>query len=265
MSPGKWLRGLKMFILVEELGEFKRILNTFGVYVNVSECVCMCVCMYYKKYNLLYQVSEVMAWGLAWNLHGGEVGSTKWSAFWGLWLPCMARDTLCVGALLVTGWPRWLDKALRTVPMMQRDMKQHLNTNEGGNQNKAAALPHQWLSVRVQYNFFFFLQVARGMPATGMKKILNHIICCDNTILGWGGKSLLYTYCFCTDMFYNRCDQAWNHKRSPSPPGCSSTTRHMQGDQWWCRLVLIIIREKKNQWNIWLSLMLFNLWNPTLQ
>lgn len=77
MSPGKWLRGLKMFVLVEELGEFKRILNTFGGYVNVSECVCMCVCMYYKKYNLLYQVSEVMAWGLAWNLHGGEVGSTK--------------------------------------------------------------------------------------------------------------------------------------------------------------------------------------------
>lgn len=64
MSPGKWLRGLKMFTLVEELGEFKTILNKFGV------CVC-------KKYNTLYQVSEVMAWGHDWNLQGGELGSTK--------------------------------------------------------------------------------------------------------------------------------------------------------------------------------------------
>lgn len=35
MPPGKWLRGLKMFTLVE-LGEFKIILNKFGV------CVCVC-------------------------------------------------------------------------------------------------------------------------------------------------------------------------------------------------------------------------------
>lgn len=68
MSPGKWLRGLKMFTLVKELGEFKTILNKFGV------CVC-------KKYNILYQVSEVMAWGHNCNVQGGELGSTKGRTF----------------------------------------------------------------------------------------------------------------------------------------------------------------------------------------
>lgn len=64
MSPEEWLRGLKTFILVEELREFKIILNMKSNYFLVEEI-----------YS--YQVSEVMVWGHDWNLYGGELGSTK--------------------------------------------------------------------------------------------------------------------------------------------------------------------------------------------
>lgn len=103
-------------------------------------------------------------------------------------------------------------------------------------------------------NFLFFFQVAKGMSSIGMKKIFNPIICFDSILLGPEKKcNPLYTYCFCTDRFDNHCDQVWNHKHSLSLSAYSLITPHTQVDQLWCRLVLII-KRKKNQWNIWLAL-----------
>lgn len=66
--------------------------------------------------------------------------------------------------------------------MMQLDRREYPNTRK----NKGAPLSLQmttYLGV-LGINVLFFFQIAKGMSSIGMKKIFNHIICFDSTLLG---------------------------------------------------------------------------------
>jgi hypothetical protein len=120
--------------------------------------------------------------------------------------------------------------------------------NKDENQNKELVLFPQMtvylfiLSIMLSLLSF---RLSRECLNRSKKDIQSHNILWQDHIRPQEKKSLLSTYCFCTDKFDNHCDQVWNHKCSPSPSECSLIAPHTQVDQLWCRLVLMIKREKK--------------------
>lgn len=171
------LRGLKMFILVEELRKFKLILNTKGNYFLVEEI-----------YSIKFQTWLEPVWRRA-GINQVKHILRSMAATHGMWHPlCECHPCHWITWSRVVGKmypnPGCLDPQCSWVSRsiwMQR--------NEGENQNNGAALfPQMTVFLFVFSIKFFFSQVAKGMSWTGMKKIFNHILCFDNIILGSENK-----------------------------------------------------------------------------
>lgn len=185
-SPGEWL---KMFILVEDLEEFKIVLNMKGNFFFFPQEE--------MQYNIPYLLSEIMVetWlESTWR----RVGVNKGERILKIMVPTCGMWHFCVSDLLVTGWPRqgWylerpecLESCAPELPRLHPRSSWTIRSILMYNEMKAKSrIKGSSFSatdcVFTLSTLFSLFQVAKAMTWTGMKRIFNHIMCFDNIILG---------------------------------------------------------------------------------